>query len=631
MTKVKTSVCLTLFLALVQPVLPANAQQAKPIEALPPQTVGPETSDLDTITNEAVDPRTTAPTAKPLFADDVFESQFELTDGYRSGRDGRGSGDDAADGARDGGGLTRPASATTTRETITFTDTKEDAFSLAIGPEGRVYALDTAGNIFLWSNARRGFLEFEGQVTRLVGGPDGTLWGINALGRIFFFDGRRWSQVRGEVASDIAVNRNGDVVLTREDGLVKRLDPSLNRFVIDPSIRAVQIALFTDGTIVAIRQNNQVQLCDEGTCTNLRQRATALAIGPDDSLFLIDTNGRLLRSTDRGESFTRIPTLGRDVSRVAVGPNGFPWVVTVDGDVLASRFFDRDESADNRIRVSVLGDTVGSGRTSEVVSNQQSSRITFTRTLRFETFRAENDRFAILSDLVIGNDENTYITGTQLLSLTPEMDRFDERRRRFIEVPFPFPEAVHAFDVEDDGKTFWGITTSPPVKIFRSTNNGASIRTFTIPSAPAFSFGTDLTLDNDGNVYVIVGERIFRKGRNAAQFRQFSTQVARTIAIGMDDNIWITNDQNVVLRSDGDRFVNPARRQTKVSGLAVATDGSVFVIAADDMGNPQLFRWNASNRSFDAIRNTVPSRLSVTEDGLPWFTEGLDVKRARRR
>ncbi len=631
MTKVKTSVCLTLFLAFIQPVSMAHALEAKPIEAQPPTSVGPETSDLETITNDAGDPRTSTPTAKPLFADDVFESQFDLTEGYTSGRRSIGSGSDASDGTADKGGLTRPASATTTRETITFTDTQEDAFSLAIGPEGRVYALDTAGNIFLWSNARRDFLEFEGQVTRLVGGPDGTLWGINALGRIFFFDGRRWSQIRGEVASDIAVNRNGDVVLTREDGLVKRLDPALNRFVIDPGIRAVQIALFTDGTVVAIRESNQVQICEGGTCTNIGQRATTLAIGPDDSLFLIDRNGRLLRSTDRGESFTRIPTLGRDVSRVAVGPNGFPWVVTVDGDVLASRFFDRDESADNRIRVSVLGDTVGTGRTSEVISNQQSSRITFTRTLRFETFRAENDRFATLSDLIIGNDENVYITGTQLLSLAPEMDRFDERRRRFIEIPFPFPETVGAFDVEADGKTFWGITRSPPVKIFRSTNNGTSVRTFTIPNVPAFAFGSDITLDNDGNVYAIVGERIFRKGRNTSQFRSFSTQVARTIAIGMDDNIWITNDQNVVLRSDGDRFVNPARRETMVSGLAVATNGSVFVISNNDAGNPQLFRWNASNRSFDAIRNTVPSRVAVTEDGLPWFTEGLDIKRARRR
>ena len=596
---------------------PGGAQHAAPVEA--PRTVpdSPETRWPETTKEKPELPETTIPEAKQIFTDEVLEDRFELTKGYKSGRDGK------------GGGLTQPPGAVTTSDEIVFIDIKEEAFALAIGPEGRVFALDAAGNIFLWSNTRRDFLEFEGEVARLAVGPDGTLWGVNSFGRIFFFDGRRWSQVRGEIASDIAVNRNGDVILARDDELIERLDQNTNRFVVEPGLRGVQVALFSDGSLVTIHDGNLVYRCEDGTCVSLDRRATALAIGPDDSLFLVDTDGRLQRSTDRGENFTFIPTLGRSVRRVAVGPNGFPWVVTVNNEVLSSHFFDRDERGDNLVRLAATGDTVGTGKTGGVISTQQTSGITFNRTLRFDTYRSENDRFSTMIDLVVGNDGGVYISGSQLLGFTIAIDKFDERRRRFVNIDYPFPDYVARFDVEEDGKTFWGIHTQAPVEIYRARNGGTSVTTYSVPDSTGS--GSDIALDHDGNVYAVVGERVYIKKRNAAQFRLFSNEQIRTISFGMGENIWVTDGGNIVLRFDGKKYVDPARRATKVGGVAVSVDGSVFVIAGDDNGNPKLFRWNPTNRSFDGIRNTTPELLDVADDGELWFTQGLDVKRARSR
>ncbi|MEP0709117.1 MAG: tectonin domain-containing protein [Parvibaculum sp.] len=608
---------LVLLVASALPLQPGSAQRAAPVEAPQTQPEIPEPKRPKPVTERPVTPETTIPEAKELFADEVYENQFELTEGYSSGRE---DGD---------GGLTQPPEAVTTDEAITFVDTRQEAFALAIGPEGRVFALDAAGNIFLWSNTRRDFLEFEGELARMAVGPDGTLWGVNSLGRVFFFDGKRWSQVRGEVASDIDVNRNGDVVLARDDELIERLDQDLNRFVVEAGPSGLQVALFSDGSLVTIHEGNLVYRCEDGTCIGLDRRAKSLSIGPDDSLFIVDTGGRLLRSTDRGESFTFIPTLGRTVRRVAVGPNGFPWVVTVDDEVLSSRFFARDESGDTLVRLAAAGNTVGTGKTGGVISTQQTGSITFNRTLRFDTFRSENDRFSTMIDLVVGNDGGVYIAGSQLLGFTIAIDKFDERRRRFVNIDYPFPDDVARFDVEEDGTTFWGIHTQAPVEIYRARNGGASVTTYSVPDSTGS--GSDIALDHDGNVYAVVGERVYVKTRSSAQFRLFSNEQIRTIAFGMDENIWITDGGNIVLRFDGKRYVSPVRRETKVGGVAVAVDGSVFVIAGDDNGNPKLFRWNASNRSFDGIRNTTPDLIDVADDGELWFTQGLDVKRARNR
>lgn len=123
----------------------------------------------------------------------------------------------------------------------------------------------------------------------------------------------------------------------------------------------------------------------------------------------------------------------------------------------------------------------------------------------------------------------------------------------------------------------------------------------------------------------VIGERVCIKKRNSAQFRLFSNEAIRTISFGMDKNIWITDSGNIVLRFDGRKYVDPARRATKVGCVAVSVDGSVFVISGNDKGNPKLFRWNATNRSFDGIRNTTPELTDITDDGEP------GSRRARRQ
>lgn len=590
-----------------------------------PQNVSaqsPDTKDVKATPETVSTPKTTTPIAKPIYPEDIDADKFEIKKGHGAGSDKENANDDS--GTR-GKGLARPPGAVTTRDSITFIDLKRKAFALAIGPEGRVFSLDTAGNIYQWSNTRREFLAFDGQLARLVVGPDGTLWGINSLGRVFTFNGKRWNQVLGEIASDIAVNYKGDIVEARDDGLIKRYDVALDRFVVEEGLRGVQIALFSDGSLVAIRDGNLLYHCVESDCVSLGRKATSLSIGPDDSLFIVDANGRLYRSTDRGASFAFVPTLGRKIRRVAVGPYGFPWVVTTDNDVLASHFFKRNEEADNIVRLAATGGTVGTGKTGGVVSTEQTSQITFSKTMRFDSFRSEGDRFSTMIDLVVGNDNKVYVSGSKLLGFTIAIDKFDESRRRFINIPYPFPNDVLRFDVEADGKTFWGIKASAPAKIYRASSNGLSVITYNLGSGS----GSDITLDHDGNVYAVVGERAYVKKRGTSTFRLFSTQPIRTIAFGTDRNIWITDDNNIVLKFDGKRFINPARRATKVGGVAVSPTGAVYVIAGNDFGNPQIFKYNATNRSFDPVRNTTPELIEITDDGRLWYTEGLDIKRAR--
>mgnify|MGYP001793474741 CR=1 FL=1 len=611
----------------------ARTPQAPSYEVNVPQVDATETEPLAT-----EKPTAKVPTAKPLFSDER-ETSFELTEGYRGGDDGDDGdaqdgdtqdGDGATDGSgRSGGGLTRPPTAITSRDPITFVDINENASALALGPEGRVFVIDTSGALFIWSNRRRDFRAFgDGQFARVVAGPDDTLWGINTLGRVFFFNGSRWFQVPRVTASDIAVNRNGDVVITRQGERVERFNPDTNQFEVERGFRGVQVALLSDGTPFVISDTNRVQRCEVQICQNVGRSAQAISIGPDDSIFIVGTDNRLFRSLDEGQTFEFIRTLGRDVDRVAVGPFGAPWVVTVDNEVLSSRFFDRDESRDDRTRLSAGGDTVGSGATAVVTSTQQSTGIVFSRTLRFDNFKSSNNRFANIEGLVIGHDDRVYLAG-RTAGFVQGFDVFDERRRQFVPLGFdPFPQDVRHFDVEADG-TFWGVSDGATATVYRSRNRGQRVQSFSLPVGGGV-FVNGMAVDASGTVYVVANRTLYVKEASRRSFRQFSNEEFNLVAIGLAGNLWVTRfNGNEVLRFDGRRFVAPARRQQLASALGVGLDGTVF--ASSVGSNFNLVRFNATNRSFDRVTNvTAPAFVDVDSKGRPWIVEGAQtIRRAR--
>ena len=101
-----------------------------------------------------------------------------------------------------------------------------------------------------------------------------------------------------------------------------------------------------------------------------------VAIGPDDSVFVIDANGILWRYSAQDGTFERIrgEVAGANVAEVSVGPRGRPWIVDSLNHIYATTFFGRNEKQDEDL----------ASNTSQATEPPEPA-ITFSKYIRFRS------------------------------------------------------------------------------------------------------------------------------------------------------------------------------------------------------------------------------------------------------
>lgn len=507
-----------------------------------------------------------------------------------------------------GGGSTDPVTVTSDQP-LNFTNTRETAERLAIGADGSVFALAGGGLIKRWNNTHTRFEDFPGQLVRLAVAPSGNPWGVSSFGRVFRHDGQNWQQIVGATASDISVGVDGTVISSDAESNLARLNPATGRFE-RISGRGLQVAVAPDGTPWTIRDDNFVQHCDTDPCTAFPLQARNIAIGPDGSVFLISVNGQLLRRLPQEKDFARVLVPGFTPANVAVGPRGLPWVVATDGTVLASAFFERDESADRVVALATQTGTTGSGATAPVVSSQSSSAFTFTKNLKFKRYQStEPDAsFAALDDIHIGHTGSVFIRGNNGIF------KFNEKKEKFEALDTKFSVSLTDMDEDADG-VLWGLSAVAPATVYRI--KGTQTKSYSISDTS----GTprSLVVDGDGTVYVVVANSIYRKKPNASIFQQYTTSSdVKTVVVGLPGDVWILSTDSQVQQYTGTRFENrPLGQNTEATDIGAGPDGSLYII---DNNSFLPKKWNATNKKFDDINTTIQmNKVDVTDEGRPWF------------
>lgn len=510
-----------------------------------------------------------------------------------------------------GGGSGDPA-ARTTAEEFTFTDTRNTAARVEIGKDGSVFALITGGSIRRWSNERRRLEDFPGQLTRLAVDSAGNPWGVTGLGRVFRHDGQTWRQVIGATASDIAIGADGSVVTADANSNLARYNPATGRFE-RISGRGVQVAVAPDGTPWTIRDDNVVQRCDTDPCTPVNQRARNISIGPDGSVFLVSVNEQLSRKRPGSDDFERVLVPGHTPDDVAAGPQGFPWIVSKAGKVIATEFFERDESNDRTLALRTTTETTGTGATAAVVSSQSSSGFTFTKNLRFDAFKSGDPdaNLEVTSGIAVGQDNSVFIHDNS------SVFEFNARTEKFEALTTTFPADVADVSTDADGN-IWGLSNSAPATVYRI--RGTRTKSYTVIS------GTDtprnMAVDGDGTVYAAVGNKLYRKPASASRFTEFSDDSILYVALAAGGDIWIVNQSFKVQQWTGSKFENrPSGTAQSADDIAAGADGTVYIVHSN-----KLLRWNATNADFDEVNPTNVTasfnHVGVTSEGRPW---GLDT------
>lgn len=510
----------------------------------------------------------------------------------------------------------------TTTEDITFTNTRENATALAIGRDGSVFALNAAGSVFRWSNSRKRLEDFPGTLVRLAVDANGDPWGISTLGRVFRHTGKLWKQIPGTTGSDIAIGGDGSVVIADASGSLSKLNDAMTRFDRIPG-QGILVAVDPEGTPWTIRSDNLVQRCEKSPCEVLPQKAKSISIGPDGSVYVVSANQFLMRLGADGKTFEVVQTPGLTPESVAVGPNGFPWVITNDTVVLASKFFERDEQNDRLVAASTVGDTTGSGDTAAVADVSSESAFTFSKNITFETFTANLNT---IDEIVVGQNDGFYVYGSPPNQGPKQLLKFNTKTKNLDEVSLSFNQELDKFDVARDGSIWTNGNSSNSV--YKLSSTGSLQRTYSVQSGSL----QNLTIGSDGTVYIVISSKLYHLKPGSNAFTKLSNDDASKVAIGRAGDLWIADANNIVQQFTGTRFENrPLGQSVTVDDIGAGTDGSIYVTLYENNAYV-LKKWNATNGSFDKVNNVTANRVDVLSDGRPWITNtssGTDVKRAK--
>lgn len=520
-----------------------------------------------------------------------------------------------------------PSATVTDTSPFTFTDSRSDGKVLAIGMEGSVFALGKDQLLYRWSNAQQAFKAFPGYLVKLAVDPGGNPWGINQFGRVFRHDSTDWRQVPG-LASDIAIGASGRVIIANDSGELSEYVNDAQGFSSLPAYGADFVAVGKDGTPWGLLKDGTVVRCRQAPCDRLPKKAIHLAVGPDDSVFIVNPEGRLQRYQPDSDDWQTISVNGRKVAKVAVGPKGRPWVVTEDGSILYSALFPRDESTDTETSNTTKKPTTGTGDTAPV---NETGSFVITKNLLFGSVSSS---LPVLTGVTVGQDGTVLGLGyaDDVMSV-PAFERYDTTQKKMLRqnVELPNGDLFKTVKADADG-SLWFQSLGTNGRLYHK--KGSTITTVDVFPGTAFcavgacpieSSLFDLEVGPDGSLYVIVADgSLYVRSPTATKFSKFVAGSYRRVAVSRGGDVWVMTTFGNELRQivNGVVTVRALRAGEFPLDLAGAANGNVYVVYTDGTSS-KLARWNVTSQSFDKVNRTA-SAVGLTPNGRPWVVDDLN-------
>lgn len=214
---------------------------------------------------------------------------------------------------------------------------------VGIGAEGSVFAAGADGGLYCFDNTAKRFqFAAQGTIRKVIATGNGVPWVVNAAGQVAFFDRSEWTTIPDFKAADIAMGSDAMVYATQADNNAvyrysstsKSFEP-VTTYSTGVPLRAKKIA-FSSNVLWAVTPSNQLLKCADTQCQLQMVSPTDVASGPEGSVLVTDAIGGVQRWNARGGGFISVKGNGIALS---VGPQGLPWLVTADGQILSSGLF----------------------------------------------------------------------------------------------------------------------------------------------------------------------------------------------------------------------------------------------------------------------------------------------------
>ncbi len=551
---------------------------------------------------------------------------------------------------------------------------------LSIGYDGSVYGTTTTGGILRWSNAQRRFNSFPGTLAKIEINEAGLPLGVNGSRALLRHDGAAWRKLAAQHDLVNVSNAGNAIALAvSAQGDLYRLDvrgESLTAARLAGNVE--QVAAAPDGGFWYRNTAGLLFQCDKAAQCERRSLATAdLAVGPGGTLFAVDTSGNLHRFRPiaggvNGGNFEilRRASSSASAARVAVGPNDRPWIIEKNGNVLAARLFERDES--NDLALARASESTANVTQPEITANTGSGVLAFSF-LPVDVPTAAGafgDIGAGLNDVTVGLDDQIIVTGFDPANFTPCATRtsgwkgrnwiYSPAQRRFVHLDYlkrvQMQVAIAARSLTN-GNAPPALAGAPSVPALytitraceRYYNNEYHANTFNNLTADFYDKGgldfgqsldrtsavtantrdlttvldMDITLDNW--VLTIFPQRkinFIGIGPNdplnpAGPFPNRADQKFARIGAGATrDVIWATSFENDVyeyVRATDRYEKRNVLDADKAQDIGVGKDGSVFIV---DLSG-RLKKWDAAQKTFVYAGLSGVTRVAVTSKGKP--------------
>ncbi|TXT35998.1 MAG: hypothetical protein FD135_4574, partial [Comamonadaceae bacterium] len=464
---------------------------------------------------------------------------------------------------------------------LTWRQVGGQSLAVSLGADGSAFSLAQNGAVWQWKGEDQWSL-VNGQFQALAAGVKGTAWGLDARQHVFALNKGQWLELPG-LARAIAAGQNNTVwAITPDDALV--VPPGAQTLAMGPG----------DVPWVILGQGG-VQFFQGGRWMEVPGiEAASLGVGMDGTVYATHRQDQSIHWLDKRDMSWK-PATGKALF-IAVGPTGSPWVVAPGQRLMASGRFLREEAqqrfeAQQRAQEPVK--PVLTITTAPLPTSQKS--------LSFQTLPSQDMRF---QDIGIGSNGAVFALGGD-----GSLFCFSNASQRFLLAALSQAKRIA---VNAAGQP-WLLNASGVVTHFDKT---------VWLTVPEF-IGQDLAIGPDGQVWAVdmQGES-YRYAAATQRFERMTVASAdapvkaQRIA-GANGNIYwvVTQDKQLVRCDKGDCRV----QLIGVSDVAVSPDNTVF--ALDLLGSVR--RFNPSTKQYDK-QNGVGVAIAVGPQGLPWLvtTEG---------
>ncbi|MEG3619485.1 hypothetical protein V5T82_13535 [Magnetovibrio sp. PR-2] len=496
------------------------------------------------------------------------------------------------------------------------------AAGLSVGADGRVFAYETGGNIFYWSNSTKQFESFPGTAKGLIVDEKNKLWAVTNNGVVSRFDGKQWKATKVTNAIDVALAPDGTVFATDQDEAVFAFDKRSNRFRERKGLSAFRMTFDHQGGAWLVRKDRTIYHCKGTACRRIRGEAEDIFVTKSGLVLKTNDKNELHQFDPNRKSWTLVRKKVRDL---AIGPGDMPWMIDMDKKVYASAFFKRDESKDQSIALKAEAIEAATARSSAATSTTTAaSTFTFKKNLAWEEINisGSHEPFIIFvgtnnSAFVLTRDSsNNYLT---ILEYDTGSNKFKEMSTS--DLPRKDTKRIRRMALDPDGRPWlsyldgelWRPEGANDWKQIPASKveTGENIRMIGI-NADNVVVG----VDPNGVVHEYNADKDkFAKYDNADDIK------GGDLAVRPDGYPWTydINDSYNLYAYTGSKFEKKPSAGQTIDSIGFSSDGSMYVV---EFGYTRLLKWNDSNESFDEVSlpsGQDPFWVSVAPDGRPWI------------